>query len=67
MNFLRRFFRFQKKISNKTTDLKDKVQKERKEDLMELKKINKEVKLLLKNGSIEVVIRNVRGVIKEIR
>jgi len=66
MNFLKKFFRHQKEIKSKTDVLKDKIQKERKEDLQELKKINKEVKLILENGSIEVIIKNIRGVIREI-
>lgn len=34
-------------------------------DIKELKKINRSVKLLLAEGSIEIIVRNVQGVLEE--
>lgn len=45
--------------------LKDKVIAARQSDIDELKTINRNVKLLLDEGSIEIIVRNVRGVIHE--
>lgn len=45
--------------------LKKQIVKARETDIKELQKVNKRIKLLLAEGHVEIVIRNVKGVIKE--
>jgi hypothetical protein len=53
------------KAHEEGTALKTQIIEAKNADIKELRKINKSVKLLLEEGSIEIVIRNVSGVIKE--
>lgn len=45
--------------------LHDEIIKNRIKDIQELQKVNKKVRLLLSEGHVEIVIKNVRGVIEE--
>ena len=63
MTFLQKLFNRKGKEINK---LKQSIIRERKKDITSLKTVNKQVKLLLEEGSIEVVIKNVKGVVKEL-
>ena len=46
-------------------ELKTMVLKGRDKDIGELKKINRNVKLMLAEGSIEIIVTNVKGVIEQ--
>lgn len=63
MNLFKKLF--QRAKNEEADKLKDKVCREKKKTLKELKNINKEVKLLMEQGSIEVIVKNVKGVIEE--
>lgn len=65
--FLRRVFGLNHNHEKVATDLKTRVLSGREEDIKELQKINKTVKLLLASGSIEVTLHNVDGVIHEVK
>ena len=43
----------------------DEIIKNRAKDIQELQRVNKKVRLLLSEGHVEIVIKNVRGVIEE--
>lgn len=45
--------------------LHDEIIKKRDKDIKDLKTVNKKIRLLLEEGHVEIVIRNVRGVIQE--
>jgi hypothetical protein len=49
----------------KIDQLRDEVIKARNKDIKELQSINKKIKLLVDGGHIEIVIKNVKGVIRE--
>lgn len=46
-------------------DLHDSIIKSKDEDIKDLQKINKSFRLLLEEGHVEIVIKNVKGVIQE--
>jgi hypothetical protein len=46
--------------------LKNKVVTGREKDIQQLQTINKHLKLATKNGSIELIITNIQGIIEEI-
>lgn len=45
--------------------LHDEIIKEKDRDISDLKSVNKKIRLLLEEGHVEIVIKNVRGVIQE--
>jgi hypothetical protein len=45
--------------------LHDEIIKGRDRDIRELKTVNRKIRLLLQEGQVEIVIKNVRGVIEE--
>ena len=45
--------------------LHDEIIKEKDRDINDLKTVNRKIRLLLEEGHVEIVIRNVRGVIQE--
>lgn len=45
--------------------LHERILKTKDKDIKQLRKVNKSIKLLLDEGNIEIVIRNVRGVLEE--
>lgn len=45
--------------------LKSTIVAEKEKDIKDLQKVNKSIKLLLEEGHVEIVIKNVRGVIRE--
>lgn len=47
--------------------LKEKDLKRRDEEIDAMKKLNKRVSLITEKGDIEIIIRNVKGVIRELR
>ncbi len=47
------------------TELKESIVAEKDRDIKDLQKVNKSIKLLLEEGHVEIVIKNVRGVIRE--
>jgi len=52
---------------NELDELKSTMLSEKVKDTAELKKINRTFRLLLQEGNIEVTIKNVDGVFKELR
>ena len=55
-------------VKEKTTEtLKKEIDKERKRDMKNLRRINKQVKVVLAQANIEVIITNVKGVMREIK
>ena len=62
MNIFKSFFNGERKQSKA---LHDEIIKERDKDIKDLKTVNKKIRLLLEEGHVEIVIRNVRGVIQE--
>jgi hypothetical protein len=63
MNFLKKFIFNDDRDKRKT--LAKKIIKGRESDIKEIRKVNRRVRMLIGNGSIEVTIRNVNGVIRE--
>lgn len=61
-NIFRSLFRGSRK---ETKILHDEIIKEKDRDINDLKTVNKKIRLLLEEGHVEIVIRNVRGVIQE--
>jgi hypothetical protein len=57
---------FSKKECRKADEFKKRVIRERQRDIKTLQKINKRLKLVANGGSIEIVIKNIQGVIEEI-
>lgn len=47
--------------------LKKKVLEKRANDIRAMKNLNKKINLITEHGEIEVVIRNIRGVIRELK
>lgn len=47
-------------------DLKSRVMEKREAEISDLQTLNKTVKIITEHGEIEVVIRNLRGVIREL-
>lgn len=45
--------------------LHDEIIKGRDKDINDIKTVNKQIRLLLEEGHVEIVIKNVRGVIQE--
>ena len=56
------FFKRQDQID----ELKSEMFKEKKKSLNEIRKINRAFRLLIDEGSIEITIKNVDGVLKEL-
>jgi len=56
------FFKRQDQID----ELKSEMFKEKKKSLNEIKKINRAFRLLIDEGSIEITIKNVDGVLKDL-
>jgi hypothetical protein len=63
MNFLRKLFFNHDREMRKV--LHDEIIEGRNRDIKDLQRVNKRVKLLLAEGHIEIIIKNVRGVIRE--
>lgn len=47
--------------------LKQEVLRKRADDIKGLQKVNKQIKLITEHGDVEIVIRNVHGLIKELK
>ena len=56
------FFKWQDQID----ELKSEMFKEKKKSLNEIRKINRAFRLLIDEGSIEITIKNVDGVLKDL-
>jgi len=66
MSLLNRIFN-KKKSYKKIDDIKDHVIKSRKKSIKDLRKLNKEMKFLIKEGQIEITIKSIKGVVEEIK
>lgn len=63
INLIKLLFGNSERIQAK--QLKDTIVAEKDKDIKDLQKVNKSIKLLLEEGHVEIVIKNVRGVIRE--
>lgn len=67
MNIFNSLFGKREKNKEKIVKLKKDIINKKKEDIKDLKKLNRAFKLLLDKGSVEITIRNVDGVLKEFK
>jgi hypothetical protein len=58
---------FRSKTHKKLETLKADIMHQRKVDTKEMKRLNKQVRLVTEHGHVEIIIRNVQGVIKELK
>ena len=61
-----KIFNFLAKRKKPVEDIKQKVLADKKKDLENIKEMNKAFRLLLGEGSIEITIKNVKGIIEEL-
>jgi hypothetical protein len=57
---------FQKKEDKKIDELKEKMLKGKEQDRKDLKRLNQRIQIAVEQGSIEIVIRNVTGVLNKL-
>ena len=62
MNLINRIFGKTKKVDN----IKQNVIKGRKSNVRDLRKLNKTMKFLIQEGQVEITVKNIKGVIKEV-
>lgn len=66
-NFLRKLLRIDNGKDQAVNVLRENILKEKKKDLLELKKINRKLRLTLEEGDVEITIKNVKGVLDELK
>ena len=66
MNFISKFFD-KKQTCSKIKFFKKNVIKNREKSTKDLRILNKRMKFLIEEGQIEITIKSIRGVVKEIR
>jgi len=65
MNFLKDLIPKCKKKEVKK--IKKKIVKGRHKDIAYLKRFNKKIKLVIKEGQVEIVVKNVKAVVREVK
>ena len=58
---------FRNRKKDRIDEIKTQVLKNQKKSIRDLKKLNKAFRILLDEGSIEVTIKNVSGVLEELK
>ena len=66
MNLIKWFHNMFFKKQDRIDELKKEILVEKKKSLKEIRKVNRAFKLLVDEGSIEITIKNVDGVLKEL-
>lgn len=66
-NLIKKIFGLNGDRDDEAKKLRNVVLDEKRKDVEELKEINKRIKLSLKEGDIEVTIKNVKGVLDELK
>lgn len=64
INYIRKLL-FGNGEKKEAKNLHDTLMAEKDKDIKDLQKVNKSIKLLLEEGHVEIVIKNVKGVIQE--
>lgn len=66
-NFIKKILGLDNNKGEAATQLRKTIITEKKRDLRELKQINKKLRLSMEEGDIEITIKNVKGVLDELK